>query len=545
MKKHSLGISFLFTASLFGFLFGVLSMHAYFMTDDDVFTILVTKGIGLALKPYENIYWMNILYGSILKHMYLWQPHIPWHGLFLLTSCYLGTWAFLAALYYRNRPVLSSYLFAVCFFLIDTRFILTLEFTASSFFVFQGGLFLLLANHKEKPTDGAGGILVFFCFLSSYILRPMMFELGCLAVLPLVIHEFFLKKSRSLPVTSKVALTTAFITILACSTHDSQYYAKHPAWNEFQSFNSAIGELISFRFLKYDEQKKTLFDSIHWSRNDVDLFDNWCFLDKSRFSIKNFESITNSFPTFDWKKQNPIEPLDQIMTDPTDHLIYLACLCLSLFVLKEWLILSIMTFFIFLIYVLLFFLMKSPPWIFEPLLAFIPHTMIYLASSPSTSPALTKTQKLAVISLFTFAMIFFSNQYKVNQYKRDLEPYVDSCLQKLSDTPDQLYVIWHNTLPYENLNALGDFEIFRKINIFGMHEFERTPVGEDMLKHFQIKDLFTDIVDRPDIFMICNPDEGCFYIRGMEEHYHRTVRPHRIFGCAFFNVYRFTDLGKK
>jgi hypothetical protein len=68
--------------------------------------------------------------------------------------------------------------------------------------------------------------------------------------------------------------------------------------------------------------------------------------------------------------------------------------------------------------------------------------------------------------------------------------------------------------------------------------YQRAPNAKKMMDHFGLRDLFLDMIDRPDIFLICTSLEGAMYHRYMMEKHGRKIYPERCFSGAYFRVYR-------
>jgi hypothetical protein len=67
----------------------------------------------------------------------------------------------------------------------------------------------------------------------------------------------------------------------------------------------------------------------------------------------------------------------------------------------------------------------------------------------------------------------------------------------------------------------------------------------ESLNHFKIDNLFLAMVNGPNLFMICDHDEGVLYSRYMLEKYHLAITPKYISGRGFLNVYQIISPNKK
>src|SRR6185369_7700973 len=95
-----------------------------------------------------------------------------------------------------------------------------------------------------------------------------------------------------------------------------------------------------------------------------------------------------------------------------------------------------------------------------------------------------------------------------------------------------------SAFPYEAFNACDNFDFVRKVRLFTLAVYQRCPNADKMLDRFKIKNLLVDMVDRPDIFLICTRNEGAFYRQYMWERKRGNIYPELCLGTPNFNVYR-------
>jgi hypothetical protein len=552
MTKKPFLNSFLFTSLCFGLV--LFLFKPYFTTDDDPFTIFVTKGMGIALHPSEYIFWLNILVGLGLKNLYAAMPEMPWHGLLLFSTLFVGFWALLLSFLYSGNSRLKIILFAICFVGIDIHFLINPHFSITALLAFEGGFFLLMSLRENKIESIPALALANACFFLSALVRIEAFCLGILLITPIFIYEISKKQKPFFDKKTLTAFITTSALILSSLFANHFLYQKNKTWNDFLSYNSTFGHLISFRYLEYDENQKAIYDDIHWTKNDLDLFRNWYLLDKDKYSYENLKKLDHSIPLSDLDKKNNSQPFSQIFTSPIAQTIYLFSLCLIAFLsFRKAVTVFLMMLWVLLIHSYLFYFMKSPPWLFEPLLVFIPHLCVSFSlpfhvdkEEKNLNPIVTsKTSKSLILGLLITSSFFIGGiDYFVNQSKQKSEKDLKYFIHQLNPQPNQLYITWHNTIPYEGINAFDSFDEFKNFNIFALHEFQRTPVGQEMLDHFGIKFLFAEMVDNPNLFMICTPTEGALYSKYMFEKYHWIIVAKNVFDCPYFHVYRITSLKK-
>jgi hypothetical protein len=96
-------------------------------------------------------------------------------------------------------------------------------------------------------------------------------------------------------------------------------------------------------------------------------------------------------------------------------------------------------------------------------------------------------------------------------------------LQELRPRPDQLYVDWGGSFPYELLLGSRQIEALKPMRMLVLGSTNQTPINDERLREFHIDDLFRAIWQRPSIFVIGYKDAMILMCRYAEEHYGREI----------------------
>lgn len=141
------------------------------------------------------------------------------------------------------------------------------------------------------------------------------------------------------------------------------------------------------------------------------------------------------------------------------------------------------------------------------------------------------------LTINTFS--FISKQYAFNRERKYYEEVHDNSLADFHPQSTQLYVVWDSAFPYELIHAFDSFEMLRNFNTTSLAYYRRSPFAHHFLEQFHAPHLFRDLVDRPDIFLLCTPSELKLYFTYMQEHYQMEVHPGEVFKSPFaFSIYR-------
>jgi hypothetical protein len=101
-----------------------------------------------------------------------------------------------------------------------------------------------------------------------------------------------------------------------------------------------------------------------------------------------------------------------------------------------------------------------------------------------------------------------------------------------------LFVVWGADVYHEYLEAFDDFNIYNHFKIFIFGAWSLSPYGQEMLDHFHVKDISKDMVDNPNVFLVCTGLEGKMFSQYMSDNYNMKIRPEQYFAGYDFNVYR-------
>jgi hypothetical protein len=96
-------------------------------------------------------------------------------------------------------------------------------------------------------------------------------------------------------------------------------------------------------------------------------------------------------------------------------------------------------------------------------------------------------------------------------------------LHELRPRPDQLYVDWGGSFPYELLLGSRQIDALKPMRILVLGSTNQTPINAERLREFHIDDLFRAIWQRPNIFVIGYKDAMILMSRYALEHYGREI----------------------
>jgi hypothetical protein len=533
----------------------VLAPYFFFtphrLTNDDLYTVLAAKGWGISLEPNAYLYMVNIVLGYVLKSLYAFQENVPWHGIFLIVAFALGFWAYLYTLFHSKWSPVQLFLFITAYLAVDLYFLIWLHFTCAALWACQGGFFLLNHLIQTRAWSLKALLLSGTCLALGALLRLSAFFVTALCFAPFI--YFSISPIHQYPFKKKLLTACAFILLMIALPVLFNFIGleARPDWGLVHQQDQVLHDLIDYRNLQYDTKTKPFFDAVDWSQNDFELYNNWFFQDKEKFDYNRLKKLDETLP---WIKAKELPELFSNLFYDTRY-ISIFCLTFGIFLLLssgDRLKLSLFFIWVLLINIGLFFFMKAPIWVIGPLLVLPLKAGILCLPEAHTQSGESHPKHRRVLSLknlvlgmsVMFALYFCSYYYQVDKVSQKNEIALQKDIRLLNPQDNQLFIIWHNTIPYEFINVFDDNQNFKTFHIFQLQGFQRSPTSIELLDKFHIKDFSKEIIDHPNIFMICTEDEGILYLKHMEEKYNLSVSLQKVFHSPSFDAYRVLSIKK-
>ncbi len=525
-----------------------LFFSPHFQYNDDVQVLLLLKGVGLDQAPSALNARENILLCSLLKDLYLFFPEVQWYSCLLVSAQFLSLWAILAAFQWGAYRGFRSLLFLFGFAGVGVYFFTNLQWTMTASLAAIGATLLLISLWKEKDLKppAIAFILIFLLVMLSVQIRyPSLF---LIAVLSLPVAGALVWK-REITATRRTLFGFLALTLLIAVSSigfNHFYYQRIPGWAPYIDFFDQHFELHETRDPVYDQESKPLFDSIGWTSNDLELFQDWYFMDEDIYSVDHLRKLSGNFPKFDFNKSTNYFLSKKIAFPTTQIVIYFFLAFLWLVPRGSLRLLGGTAFWV--LFVLLFLMgyEKLPERVYLPALFFLSTLPVFFivpkwesrSQGTPKSPALVPITVLLLGFLTLFTGYFFQQEYSRNRRWVQCESLMKNYMADFHPQDHQLYALWGSHFPYEFFNLFEDFEAYRHFNIIPLTWFQRSPTVKAMLGRFRVKDLFRDMVDNPNLFLVCTPDETDTYGIHMREKYQLETRLEAVYSCPFFTAYQ-------
>ncbi len=525
----------------------------FFQTNDDPAMMLEVAGVALSPQPTEYLLFTSVVLGTILKNLYLIMPTIPWYGYYLAFSLLMGNIAILYVLLRRNPHYFSVLLFALYFLLISTFTLISMQFTVTGFVCGLGGLALVfLMPHKSDNLFNIKGLLTISGIIGAFLIGLSLMirtEAVAMAVVlfsPIILAEFYRQKKLMIPKFIQFGFVLAVCVPLYLMNHVAY---SSPEWKEANAFRAGVAQFVDNHVMAKasEEKRKEAMEKVGWRPIDNAMLSFWFFMDKEIYSAKNFETVlsilenemnTDEIDTYIW---------DYIYKQPIVNRAMMIALFFVVFLFiktDDKILLGIHIGFVLLAYLGIHYLLwtlhylykQAPPHVYTSAYVFLATLPLFLmhektSFNPFKSGFEVRSVVAAVLGLLVFyygsqghkELSLLSKNAKANAKN------LTQVVKAMNPTPDNLFVVWASSFPYESISPFSDLDFMRPLNLFSLGSIQRTPIADAVLDKFDLKNIYTAIPEKKNIYLIIRQDYQQqynwtgIYNQYMYEHYQKQI----------------------
>lgn len=554
ISKHAFASAVLLVLAAFAF--SLLFFDIHYQTNDDVGMMLWLRGISIVEKPTVNILFMNIIYASLLKTLYLWTDKIDWYPLFFLIIVFTS-YAYLS--YIVIKYVTSIYIRILYLIAFTGTFILpivSLQFTIVAGIAGAAGAFGLLVAEKNVGEKIFASLLL----IISSLIRHESFQLILVMFLPVYVYKLYLywRKNNSkvsslfLPIHLKYNDWLIYIIVILFLNTGLNYYSINE-YGSYYQFNVKRGKIHDYQVLeKVDLQTKAqILAQLGWSENDYYMLGTWFFLNDKLYNVENFDKAIQYIPRtkiyqilyFIFNSKN-LQAVKKWLFETPLNVFLLFLYAAFIFHRLCWMNIGMMLFSIIyfvLVYLLIAFFLRVPPlrvyivmYIAMCLLPFATMNSYAIADDKSLI-ASNKVKFLLKIALLSTAFYTASIAYKDIQ-KEILLYRTTSFTKPLSTAVNEfcktypnakLLVSWGEAFPFEAIRPFEDISYMKKIKIFSLGTSQQSKEAKELLASLAISDLYVAIAERNDVFLLLfnslKLQELNLYKKYMMDHYQKKI----------------------
>ncbi len=516
-----------------------------FQSVDDTIMLFKASGVAFSQEPTTDLLFINIILTTVITTLYKFFPEMNFYAWLFFIGMFLAYWQIATTIFKQQifRQQISSIFlvfYLIFFILVGLKHFVSLQFTiVAALLAFAGFIKLFFDNSKTFGHYFIVCLLVVFATLIRFESTILII----LNLLPIVIfHISKTFKSQKLWL-NKVILQDifVFIFILGVCWGITNYHLQIWGRENVENFE-ALKQFIDYHKLEKATPlvQKTALEAANWTPNDYNMLTSWFYADKDLYNTQKLHKIlkhlSDEKTNFEIKKlYNLFYP---IFKSHEVKMCLLVAVVLLLFCSKSVYILTIINFCAILFYSFLmdFFLKPPPPRVFEPMffcLAFCPLLFIdkkttslpfyitfFIKKYPAQKYLTIPFNYLLIlgISMLLIARGIIFYQYS-SSFKADNQ-LLKQWLQRIEVKSDNIFVVCGGGFPYEAVLPFEKKDYLENLNLVST---QHNMTNVKQMKKLGLTNLYTDLVTKDNVFLICRKPVIDFYILFMQEHYQMKV----------------------
>lgn len=260
----------------------ILGHVHYLVVDDPLLAIIAGNGYGNSNAPY--LMFINIIIGWVLQALYYAAPFLPWYPIILVGLECLAFGYGYESLRSRTNNKLPICLLALIQVVTSLSFTYTTVGAVIAVIGACGISFNALSDTKWYRYIFPAVLLWLGC-----LVRTPSFIIAIIATLAIIIFAWCFSGKRQRIILS---LTLALVITAsgAANVIHSHAYAVNPHNANALIRQDDAHRMVDYQPVTYDDHKKE-FESMRWSRNDLNAYYNWIFADFDVYSVTNIGKL--------------------------------------------------------------------------------------------------------------------------------------------------------------------------------------------------------------------------------------------------------------
>ncbi len=536
INKYFSGNTLLFslTLNLLLFIISYVIFTPYYQTNDDVGMMMYLRGIGtLNNQPTEHVLFIHIALSKFLKTLtLLFGRQTDFYTWFLVITLFTS-YTVLSYLYLKKHKKWYHLLLYIGFFLIfGLQNIISLQFTVVAAITGFTGWLLLINSYFISGT---------FMLLLATLLR---WE-SAVMVLPVASIIFLTSLFRFKAILNKLIYVFIYFSILHILNQVNITY-----YDEDYRYITLIRRVIDYEFMNKitQYQKANILNMILWSENDYQMLMDFFFMDDKKYGLDKLKQVSDLYKQgsnhiYHLSRPGTYYHVNKYFFSRGTGLIFLlfSLIFLSLFFKKGNILLVVLiTSVIAFVIALINYFFKFPPdRIINPL--FFCGSFLMLVSLQEKEIIRDFIKYIA-----SFAVILLSI-YQVREYYRkdkDVKQWRithQAMVKQLNPNKKELYIVWGDNFRYEHMPLFHPLDYLDNLTLFSLGSLQRFDEAKKSLAAYRINNIYTDIIGRNDIKLMCNNKQLEIYKKYLQENYDITVQESQVFRSGYFNVYTFQN----
>ncbi|NET34316.1 MAG: hypothetical protein F6K19_20205 [Cyanothece sp. SIO1E1] len=267
----------------------------------------IAAGVWEGLNgPSSDLCYIHILYSSMLQYLYLWRPEIPWYGTLFIIHIAVSLLVINYSVLRLQRDTGLSFLVFIASLGTVVPALWHLQHTIIAGLSSMGGGLLLISFYVRTPRSNLGYVtgvaVVLFLLLMGAMIRFSSFLMIATLFTPfgliLALKTIFSATVDNLAwknlYRSFLTLCLSGLFVLGLQYWNTKVQEERPDWSYWHDLEEAKAEFIDFNHIEYSQETEDMFASVGWDSIDYYMIKTWQYVDRERYSLKNFNDLIDS-----------------------------------------------------------------------------------------------------------------------------------------------------------------------------------------------------------------------------------------------------------
>jgi hypothetical protein len=275
----------------------------------------------------------------------------------------------------------------------------------------------------------------------------------------------------------------------------------------------------------YSPETSSAFEAIGWDKVDFEMLMTWFFADRDRYSLDHLRHLLENARRLERPTLGDSAAIiaQSLYQTPALQQLALAAVCACILAGNGWrrfVLAGVLFALAFVLAVALRSYYWLPPRVLVSLFAGVVACtgMTAIVEAPSSNRAAVRSSSVVLWSLagLVAAGLIVRTLNGVageDSYRAQLSAAAGRIYDRLKPRPDQLFVVWREQFPFEDLVApLQNPVRLRSFQCLSLGCLLDTPFTERRLSEFHITDIYRALWERSDVLLAAHP-ELCEYLR--------------------------------
>ncbi|MCX7928481.1 MAG: hypothetical protein N2558_02245 [Patescibacteria group bacterium] len=515
---------------------------------DDVSMMRMASG-QYSNNPSSLLVYINPIYGKLLSFLYTINESFPWYGATFYTLLFVSYVIILSTI----SAKLNFVNFVLLFIFILPLFIwsiIFLQYTAISSYVVFAGLLLACWNcYQNKNVSIALQIASIIFVLIGGLIRKESFIYVFAISSPILVYSFLKNKNKMAKKFLAYFVITSLILFGLSTKIGNKKYNISLEWTEYMHWINTQSLFHEYNLFNYDKNED-IYKKFNWSYNDYLTLSNWFYFDKGIYNTQTLSQILNQSILKNISYEGIKFTIDTILTTISAYssivmqiIFFSGTICFVNATTKNQKTYIFATLMISAAIVTIFCFLGRvfPTRLMHPYLLITATSAIYFLNKAKTLKPSISTIILLTIYLITslnttltFMHFASYNQIKTKNFKEILKILPQ----------ENLIINWASSIPIHWISPL-EARTFENIDLIGTGWPIRSPYEGPYLQKYNISNVYLDIIDNKNVYLVATEKHLEIYQKFLDEHYGVKINTVKLADLTLYEIHPRYSYGAK